>query len=284
MKAIELQFDAKKDTTTQLYDKLCAAIQHAVDVALPERVMSKGVKRDVSEETKALFDERTNLKGRGTKEQYDEVQGKIKKSSLADFESWVNEWAKKIESANGTGDTKRIHEAVNVLAQKREKPSPNLTTDHNGKTLTCAEDVAKAWHRFLSAKFSATEDEQGRPPMPPLPCTQGSEPLTHEQFEDGLRKMKAGKACGPDCIPAEVYKLSTPCKQMLEQLVMKIWLTEAVPEKFGNAIFTMLFKNKGSSNDPTKYRCIGLLSHAYKIFHQCLLQRIVEETESFLPD
>ena len=72
------------------------------------------------------------------------MQGKIKKSSLADFESWVNEWAKKIESANGTGDTKRTHEAVNVLAQKREKPSPNLTTDHNGKTLTCAEDVAKA--------------------------------------------------------------------------------------------------------------------------------------------
>ena len=71
---------------------------------------------------------------------------------------------------------------------------------------------------------------------------------------------------------------------MLEQLVMKIWLTEAVPEKFGNAIFTMLFKNKGSSNDPTKYGCIGLLSHAYKTLSQCLLTRLEQETGGFLSD
>ena len=75
--------------------------------------------------------------------------------------------------------------------------------------------------------------------------------------------MAPRKACGPDGIPVEVYKLSDPCREMLEQLVRKIWLSEEVPEEFGKAIFTMIFKNKGSSNDPTRYRCIGLLGHAY---------------------
>ena len=106
-----------------------------MESALPERVMRKGIKREVSEQTKVLYDQRTNLRGRGTKEQYDNIQGKIKKSSLADFEQWVSKWAKKIEEAENVGDTKCIYEGVNVLAQKNERPSPNLTTDHNGNTL-----------------------------------------------------------------------------------------------------------------------------------------------------
>ena len=283
-KAKELCFDADKDTTTQLYSKLCDAIQHAVQSTLPERVMRKGVKREVSEQTKALFNQRTNLKGRGTKEQYDNVQEKIKESSLTDFEMWVDKWAKKIEEAENVGDTKRIYEGVKVLAQKNERPSPNLTTDQYGNTLTCAEDVAREWHRFRTQKFSDTEAEKCRPRMERLPDTKGTVPLTQPQFLEGLSKMKSGKACGPDSIPAEVYKLSTPCKEMLGHLVKKIWLEEDVPVEFGKAIFTMIFKNKGSSNDPSKYRCIGLLSHAYKTFHQCLLQRIMSETESYLPD
>ena len=57
-----------------------------------------------------------------------------------------------------------------------------------------------------------------------------------------------------------------------------------MPEEFAKATFVMLYKNKGSSNDPAKYRCIGLLSHAYKVLHQCLLERIEAETGSYLSD
>ena len=46
----------------------------------------------------------------------------------------------------------------------------------------------------------------------------------------------------------------------------------------------MLYKNKGSTNDPTKYRCIGLLTHAYKVLSQILLERLESETEGFLSD
>ena len=46
----------------------------------------------------------------------------------------------------------------------------------------------------------------------------------------------------------------------------------------------MLFKNKGTRNDPSKYRCIGLLNHCYKVLSQCLLQRLNTETEGYLAD
>ena len=46
----------------------------------------------------------------------------------------------------------------------------------------------------------------------------------------------------------------------------------------------MIFKNKGSSDDMTKYRCLGLLNHCYKVLSQCMLAKLVAETASFLPD
>ena len=211
------------DTTAAMYAILCKAIQHAVDTVLSDTVRKNGVRRDVSEKTQSLFDERTKLRGQGTQEQYDSVQSRIKESSLADFQGWVDKCADNINEANMRGDTKTIYQGVKVLAQKHDKPSPNLTTDHQGVTLKCAEDVARAWHRFLKAKFSATErEEDDRPPMEDLPCTQGAEPLPKECFLRGLTKMANGKACGPDAIPAELYKRSKVCRDMLQRLIQQI--------------------------------------------------------------
>ena len=43
------------------------------------------------------------------------------------------------------------------------------------------------------------------------------------------------------------------------------------------AAFILLFKNKGSVNDPSKYRCIGLLPRTYKILSLVMLERIINE-------
>ena len=105
-----------------------------------------------------------------------------------------------------------------------------------------------------------------------------------EEILEGLRKMPNGKACGIDGIPAEVFKNSPKCKKLLIELLKKIWRTEEVPVQFAKAVFVMLYKNKGSHNNPAKYRCIGLLCHAYKVLSQCMLARLNEETAGFLAD
>ena len=58
--------------------------------------------------------------------------------------------------------------------------------------------------------------------MESLPCTQGKEPLMTNRFVRGLSKMTNNKACGPDGIPAEVYKYSKPCRDMLQEILKKI--------------------------------------------------------------
>ena len=46
----------------------------------------------------------------------------------------------------------------------------------------------------------------------------------------------------------------------------------------------MLCKHKGSSNDPTRYRCIALLNHTYKILSYILLGRLLKPSKEFLKD
>ena len=74
--------------------------------------------------------------------------------------------------------------------------------------------------------------------------------------------MNSGKVTGPDEIPIEVFKHSKVCQALLVALIKKIWLEEIVPADFGEAKFVMIFKNKGSHDDPSKYRCLGMLNHS----------------------
>ena len=99
-----------------------------------------------------------------------------------------------------------------------------------------------------------------------------------------LAKMRNGRACSLDKIPVELYKFCPECKQTLREILQKIWVTEEVPVTFARATFVMLYKHKGSPNDPTKYRCIGLLNHAYKVLSQCMLARLEVETKGFLSE
>ena len=59
---------------------------------------------------------------------------------------------------------------------------------------------------------------------------------------------------------------------------------EYVPPELVRAAFIMLYKNKGSPDDPSKYRCIGLLPHVYKILSPVMLERIDNECSQYLSD
>ena len=57
-----------------------------------------------------------------------------------------------------------------------------------------------------------------------------------------------------------------------------------MPEDLGVAIFKMLYKRKGSPNNPAKYRCIGLLNSGYKVLSAVMLKRLQTETKGYLKD
>ena len=253
----EQQYTPDMDAPTQ-YKCMNTAIQHAIDTTVPVVERSGGIKRNMSKETEHLFQRRTSMKG-CTQGQFDILQDEIRKSTLQDYTTWVEEHYEHMNEANGLGDTRAIYKSVKTLSGKKQKPSKNLTTDGQGHILSDAKEVAARWYDFLSKKFAATKAEtETRQAYEPLGPTQGEEPLSEEEILAALARLKSGKTTGPDGVPVEIYQKSDICKKLLVTLLKRIWQDEAVPTEFGEARFIMLYKNKGSSDDPSKYRCLGL--------------------------
>ena len=157
-----------------------------------------------------------------------------------------------------------IYKGVNSLARNKSKPPTNLNTDSNGNMLEGAEDVAKTWYQFLKSKF-----------QPPQKVTDQKWRNSHApKANTSFLRIISSKASRRCALTRQLDQIKSPsnsikvaqwlCQRLLHELLQKYGRKRMyhVPIKFARAIFVMIYKNKGSSNDPTKYRCIGLLSHA----------------------
>ena len=224
-------------------------------------------------------------KTKRTKAEFKRIQEEIKYSSLQDHEDWVRECADEMEAANGVGDSRKLHQLVKILSGKVDKKlAVDLQVDAQGEPISDAEERAAVWYEFLKKKFTATPAEQGRPPMPPLPARDPDNALSAAEVHDAVKSLKNHKAVGADGIPVEIYKISPTALNLLYNLLARIWREESVPKDLGVTIFKMLYKRKGSSNNPAKYRCIGLLNSAYKVLSAVMLQRLMKETKGYLQD
>ena len=193
--------------------------------------------------------------------------------------------ANKMEEADKKGDSETIFRIVKLMSGLMTASSSVAPSkDEQGNLILDQKKLAGTWRDFLAGKFKATKREKDRDPLEELGPQLIEDPLTEQAFVRALQKLKKGKACGPDGIPGEVYSNCEPAARELYRILKMIWTQEYVPPELVRALFVMLFKNKGSMNDPSKYRCIGLLSHSYKILSLIMLERLQAECSKYLTD
>ena len=277
-------FSSAEAHASHWFGAICDAVKKAAKTTLPRKTVKTYVQRKISSHTNDLFKQKRRLQQKrgNVKAELKGIKSKIKASCLQDYRSWVETTVKAMEQANEAGDIKRVYKLVNHITGKPRKPASNLTTDENGKLLQTPEDVANTWRNFLSKKFQPTIKESLRPNLEHIPKT--IDPITRKEFNSAIRKLHLGKATGPDGVPAVVYKACPRVKEELFKLLQFMWSEEVVPTSFATANFKMLFKGKGSSNNPAKYRCIALLNHAYKVLSYILLGRLIGISDDFLKD
>ncbi|XP_011299809.1 RNA-directed DNA polymerase from mobile element jockey-like [Fopius arisanus] len=98
--------------------------------------------------------------------------------------------------------------------------------------------------------------------------------VSHNELLCNILKLKNGKAAGPDEISNEFFKHLPPNWILyLETHFNKILEAERVPNSWGSAALTMIFK-KGDKLDPLNYRGIALCNCLTKLFTQILRDRI----------
>ena len=97
--------------------------------------------------------------------------------------------------------------------------------------------------------------------------------IRFDEVLNAVRKLKNGKASGPDNISAEMLKLHIGIAEWLWDIVNKCWTGENLPQDWKLAEVVSLYKSKGKRSKCGNYRGISLLSVPGKVFVSIILNR-----------
>ncbi|KAK3529995.1 hypothetical protein QTP86_009381 [Hemibagrus guttatus] len=113
--------------------------------------------------------------------------------------------------------------------------------------------------------------------------------IRKDEVRKALKRMKSGKAVGPDDIPVEVWKcLGEAAVEFSTSLFNRVLESERMPEEW-RSVLVPIFKNKGDVQSCSKYRGIKLMSHTVKLWERVVearLRKVVEICEQqygFMP-
>ena len=170
--------------------------------------------------------------------------------------------------------------AIWVAKQKHKQSGDvyqaKLVKDENGNVVGDGEAVKTRWKNYFDQLMNTenewiarevTENEEGE-----------VREITAVEIVEALKKIKKGKAVGPDNIPAEAWKcLGQTGVEKLRHLFNGILETEKIPDKWRWSTVVPIYKNKGDIQDCENYRGIKLISHTMKIWERVIDRRLRSE-------
>lgn len=160
---------------------------------------------------------------------------------------------------------REINETVqinNITAEKWTTHFKELYAENNNNNR--ADDNSKNKHKLI--RQDTLNDNE-------------TDPITAARIQAEMKKLKNGKAPGPDNISNELLKHGGEClADRLTVLYNKIVQDITISEDWRNSITVPLFK-KGDTSNPENYRGITLLNSSMKLFTHILGRDLISEME-----
>ena len=178
--------------------------------------------------------------------------------------------------------TKEGEKDIYRMAKSRERKTRDIIQvkcikDETERLLTKDEDIKNRWREYFDKLFnedngsSSTEldissDDLNRHFV---------RRIQESEVKDALKRMKGGKAMGPDGIPIEVWKsFGDVAIIWLTKLFNLIFRSNMMPDEWRRSILVPIFKNKGDVQSCTNYRGIKLMSHTMKLWERIIEHRL----------
>ena len=99
-------------------------------------------------------------------------------------------------------------------------------------------------------------------------------------IKNALRRMKKGKAVGPDELPVEVWKcMGKMGIKFLTRLFNRLLMDERMREEWGRSVLIPIYKNKGDAQCCGNYRGIKLMSHTIEVWERIIETRLRDRVE-----
>ncbi|KAK3528365.1 hypothetical protein QTP86_034135 [Hemibagrus guttatus] len=189
---------------------------------------------------------------------------------------------------------RRVKREVSKAKQKAyEELYTRLDTREGEKdlyrVLTSEESVQRRWKEYFEELMNE-ENEREKRVEGVNSVEQKVDKIRKDEVRKALKRMKSGKAVGPDDIPVEVWKcLGEAAVEFLASLFNRVLESERMPEEWRRSVLVPIFKNKGDVQSCSNYRGIKLMSHTMKLWERVVearLRKVVEICEQqygFMP-
>ena len=181
-------------------------------------------------------------------------------------------------------ETKEGEKELYRLARQRNRAGKDVLQvrvikDENGNMIVNSEAVLKRWKEHFEKLIN---EENNRHPM-----TEEAEVVNEEincvsrgEVKNALRRMKKGKAVGPDELPIEVWKcMGEMGIKFLTRLFNRLLMGERMPEEWRRSVLIPIYKNKGDAQCCGNYRGIKLMSHTMKVWERIIETRLRDRVE-----
>ena len=139
--------------------------------------------------------------------------------------------------------------------------------DENCNMMVNSEAVLKRWKLMNEENNREPRTEEVEVVNEEVNC------VSREEVKNALRRMKKGKAAGPDELPVKVWKcMGKMGIKYLTRLFNRLLMGERMPEEWRRSVLIPIYKNKGDAQCCGNYRGIKLMSHTMKVWERIISQ------------
>ncbi|RJG15641.1 hypothetical protein D4A39_16580, partial [Alcanivorax profundi] len=222
-----------------------------------------------------------------SRQEYREMQREAKIEVAKAKQKAYEDMYARLDSAEGERDVYR-------LARQRDRDGKDVQQvrvikDREGNVLTGDKRVMERWKEYYDEEVNKENDRESRV-VEANKVEKEVERISKGEVRRALKRMKRGKAVGPDDIPVEVWKcLGEMAVEFLTRLFNKVLESERMPEEWRRSVLVPIFKNKGDVQNCGNYRGIKLMSHTMKLWERVVEARlrgevsICEQQYGFMP-
>ncbi|EYC05888.1 hypothetical protein Y032_0079g1241 [Ancylostoma ceylanicum] len=199
----------------------------------------------------------------------------------------MDEVHEKLDSSQGEKHVFRLAKARHKAFL--DSSEVRAVKDEGGKVLRDPLTVKQRCRMYFSHLSNEEFPRKERVSTPP---TAGPiQAWTIEEVRKVVKKMKVGKAAGPDGVPVEVWKsLGELGLQWLTTFFSNITWSARIPQARKDSVIVPVFKRKGDVIDCANYRGIKLIAHTMKIYERLVDMRprdvveIASDQFAFIPE
>ena len=163
-----------------------------------------------------------------------------------------------------------VEKELYKLARQRDRTGKDVQhvrviKDEKDNVMLNSEAVLKRWKEYFEKLINGENNKDPRTEEPEV-VNEEVNCVSREEIKNALKRIKKGKAVGPDELPVEVWKCMRKMGiNYLTRLFNRLLMGERMPEEWRRSVLIPIYKNKGDQQCCGNYREIKLISHTIKV-------------------